>query len=97
MDDSLERAATTATSFDAKQNRGNIFKTKSKATPNELGSQGTSLGGGSRCQKAMGDTVTQTRSERVSKISNDSLLARVNTSQSGKDSLQITELMELCT
>nr|GFD30320.1 hypothetical protein [Tanacetum cinerariifolium] len=77
--------------------RGNIFKTKSKATPNELGSQGTSLGGGSRCQKAMGDTVTQTRSERVSKISNDSLLARVNTSQSGKDSLQITELMELCT
>nr|GEV41202.1 ribonuclease H-like domain-containing protein [Tanacetum cinerariifolium] len=34
-DDSLERAATTATSLDAKQDRGNIFKTQSKATPNE--------------------------------------------------------------
>nr|GEV47716.1 hypothetical protein [Tanacetum cinerariifolium] len=37
MNDSLERAATTATSLDAKQDRGNIFKTQSKATPNESG------------------------------------------------------------
>nr|GEY56060.1 putative reverse transcriptase domain-containing protein [Tanacetum cinerariifolium] len=43
MDDSLERAATTATSLDAEQDIGNIFKTQSKATPNEPGSQGTSL------------------------------------------------------
>ncbi|GJT40501.1 uncharacterized mitochondrial protein-like protein [Tanacetum coccineum] len=35
MDDSLERAATTATSLDAEQNRGYINKTQSKATPNE--------------------------------------------------------------
>nr|GEY68050.1 hypothetical protein [Tanacetum cinerariifolium] len=48
MDDSLERAATTATSLDAEQDRGNISKTQSKETPNELGSQRTSSGGGPR-------------------------------------------------
>nr|GEX96170.1 hypothetical protein [Tanacetum cinerariifolium] len=44
----------------------------------------------------MGDTVAQTRFERVSKISNDPLLARVNTPQSGEDSLKLNELIELC-
>nr|GEV71388.1 hypothetical protein [Tanacetum cinerariifolium] len=44
MDDSLESAATTATSLDANQDTGNILKTQSKATPNDLGSQGTSSG-----------------------------------------------------
>ncbi|GJS06368.1 hypothetical protein Tco_0363164 [Tanacetum coccineum] len=34
-------------------------------------------GGGPRCQETMGDTITQTRFENVSKLSNDSLLARV--------------------
>nr|GEV02865.1 hypothetical protein [Tanacetum cinerariifolium] len=61
MDDSLEMTATTATSLDAEQEKGNIFKTQSKATPNEPGSQGTSLGGDPRCQETMGDTVAQTR------------------------------------
>nr|GEU76546.1 putative ribonuclease H-like domain-containing protein [Tanacetum cinerariifolium] len=61
MDDSLERAATTATSLDADQDRGNISKTQSKATPNEPGSQGTILGGGLRCQEATGDTAAQTK------------------------------------
>nr|GEU85406.1 retrotransposon protein, putative, unclassified [Tanacetum cinerariifolium] len=37
MNDSLERAATTTTSLDAEQDRGNIFKTQSKATSNEQG------------------------------------------------------------
>nr|GEX77827.1 hypothetical protein [Tanacetum cinerariifolium] len=97
MNDSLEKAATTATSLDAEQDRGNIFKTQSKATPNEPGSQGTSSGGGPRCQETIRDVVAQTRSERVSKISNDPLLAGVNTPQSGEDSLKLTELMELCT
>nr|GEX70008.1 hypothetical protein [Tanacetum cinerariifolium] len=46
MNDSLEKAITTSTSLDAEQDKGNIFKTQSKATPNEPGSQGTSLGGG---------------------------------------------------
>ncbi|GKA84470.1 hypothetical protein Tco_0806065 [Tanacetum coccineum] len=44
MDDSLEKAVTTATSLDAKQDRGNINKTQSKATLNEPSSLGTSLG-----------------------------------------------------
>nr|GEX91015.1 hypothetical protein [Tanacetum cinerariifolium] len=61
MDDSLERAATTATSSDAEQDRGNIFKTQSKATPNESSSQRTNLGGGPKCQETMGDTIAHTR------------------------------------
>nr|GEU54294.1 retrovirus-related Pol polyprotein from transposon TNT 1-94 [Tanacetum cinerariifolium] len=97
MNDSLERAATTATSLDAEQDKGNIFKTQSKAIPNEPSSQGTSLGGGLRCQETIEDTVAQARSKRVSKISNDPLLARVNTPRSGEDSLKLNELMELYT
>ncbi|GKA61127.1 hypothetical protein Tco_0760534 [Tanacetum coccineum] len=45
----------------------------------------------------MGDTIAQTRSENVSKLSNDPLLARGNTLQSGEDSLKLHELMALCT
>ncbi|GKE54899.1 hypothetical protein Tco_1490055, partial [Tanacetum coccineum] len=45
MNNSLERAATTATSLDAEQDRGNITKTQSKETPNEPSSLGTSSGG----------------------------------------------------
>nr|GEU56045.1 hypothetical protein [Tanacetum cinerariifolium] len=97
MDDSLERDATTATSLYAAHDIGNIFKTQYKETPNEPGSQGTSSSGGLRCQEVMGDTVAQTRSERVSKISNDPLLAGVNTPQSGEDSMKLTELIELYT
>nr|GEU62236.1 hypothetical protein [Tanacetum cinerariifolium] len=61
MDDILERATTTATSLDAKQDMGNISKTQSMATPNESSSQGTDSGGGPRCQEAMGDTSAHTR------------------------------------
>ncbi|GJV40559.1 hypothetical protein Tco_1418999 [Tanacetum coccineum] len=43
-DDSLERATTTATGLDAEQDRGNISKSQSKATPNEPSSIGTSSG-----------------------------------------------------
>ncbi|GJY64048.1 hypothetical protein Tco_0465508 [Tanacetum coccineum] len=64
MDNSLERAATTATSLDAKQDRGNINKTQSKATPTEPSSPGTSSGGGPRRQDTMGDTSARTRFER---------------------------------
>ncbi|GKF34468.1 hypothetical protein Tco_0107668, partial [Tanacetum coccineum] len=76
MDDSLERAATTATSLDAEQDRGNINKNQSKATPNEPSSLGTSSGSGLKRQETIGDTIAQTRSENVSKLSNDLLLAR---------------------
>ncbi|GKC52472.1 retrovirus-related pol polyprotein from transposon TNT 1-94 [Tanacetum coccineum] len=58
MDDSLERAATSATSLDAERDRGNINKTQSKATLNKPSSIGTSSGCGPRRQDAMGDTIS---------------------------------------
>ncbi|GKC88941.1 hypothetical protein Tco_1149590 [Tanacetum coccineum] len=58
--DSLERATTTATGLDAEQDIGNISKTQSKATPNELSSIGTSSGGGPKRQDTMGDIIAQT-------------------------------------
>ncbi|GKA95301.1 hypothetical protein Tco_0817339 [Tanacetum coccineum] len=97
LDDSLVRAATTASSLEAEQDSGNIIKTRSKATPNEAGSQGTTSGGGPRRQETIGDTIAQTRFENVSKLSNDPLLAKGNTLRSGEDSLKLNELMELCT
>nr|GEX15084.1 hypothetical protein [Tanacetum cinerariifolium] len=48
------RAATTASSLEAKLDSCNITKTQSKATLNELSSQRTDLGGGTRCQENMG-------------------------------------------
>ncbi|GKE36060.1 hypothetical protein Tco_1455382 [Tanacetum coccineum] len=97
MDDSLERATTTATSLDVEQDSGNINKTQSKATLNEPSSIVTSSGSGPRRQETMGDTIAQTRFENISKNSNDPLLTRGNTLQSGEDSLKLQELMELCT
>ncbi|GJY12745.1 hypothetical protein Tco_0382054 [Tanacetum coccineum] len=74
-DDSLEKATTSATSLDAEQDKGNISKTQSKATPNEPSAQGTSSGGGPRPQDTMGGTSARTRFERVSKRSNNPLLS----------------------
>ncbi|GJW96551.1 hypothetical protein Tco_0178359 [Tanacetum coccineum] len=51
MDDSLVRAATTATSLDAEQDMGNINKTRSKETLNEPSFPGTSSGSGPRVKK----------------------------------------------
>ncbi|GKD25766.1 hypothetical protein Tco_1231980 [Tanacetum coccineum] len=45
---SLMRAATTASSLEAEQDSDNITKTRSKATPNESSSLGTTSGGGPR-------------------------------------------------
>ncbi|GJR73318.1 hypothetical protein Tco_0085683 [Tanacetum coccineum] len=61
LDDSLVRAATTASSLEVEQDNGNMIKTRSKTTPNEASSQGTISGGGPRCQETMGDTIAQTR------------------------------------
>ncbi|GJS29349.1 hypothetical protein Tco_0489969 [Tanacetum coccineum] len=97
LGDSLVRAATTASSLEAEQDNGNIVKTRSKATPNETSSLGTTSGGGPRCQETMGDTIAQTRFENVSTQSYDPLLARGYTLRSGEDSLKLTELIELCT
>ncbi|GKE71107.1 hypothetical protein Tco_1529179, partial [Tanacetum coccineum] len=54
-------------------------------------------GSGPRRQETMRDTISQTGFENVSKLSNDPLLAGVNTPQSGKDSMKLKELMEFCT
>ncbi|GJT46148.1 hypothetical protein Tco_0954863 [Tanacetum coccineum] len=97
MDDSLVSAATTASSLEAEQDSGNIINTRSKATPNEPSSPRTSSGGGPRRQETIGDTIAQTGFENVSKTSNDSLLAGVNTPRSDEDRLKLKELMELCT
>ncbi|GKE66672.1 hypothetical protein Tco_1520833, partial [Tanacetum coccineum] len=79
MDNSVERAATTATSLDEEQDRGNINKTKSKVTLNETSSLVTSSGSGPKCQDTMGDIIARTRFVNVSKTSNDSLLVGVST------------------
>ncbi|GKA97130.1 hypothetical protein Tco_0825024 [Tanacetum coccineum] len=97
LGDRLVRAATTTSSLEAEQDSGNITKTRSKATPNESSSLGTTSGGGPRCQETMGDTIAQTRFENLSTQSYDPLLARGNTLRSGKDSLKLNELMELRT
>ncbi|GJV37714.1 hypothetical protein Tco_1410191 [Tanacetum coccineum] len=94
MDGSLERAATTATGLDAEQDRGIINKTRSKATLNEPSSSGTSSSSGPRHQETMGDTIAQTRSENVSKLSNDPLLARVLALETIKTT-QATEIASL--
>ncbi|GJZ95090.1 hypothetical protein Tco_0667293, partial [Tanacetum coccineum] len=95
--DSLERAATTASSLEAEQVSGNILKTQSKATLNEPNPQGIGSGSGPRRQDTMGDTIAQTRFENVSKTSNDSLFAGVNTPRSDEDSMKLKELMKFCT
>nr|GEZ57238.1 hypothetical protein [Tanacetum cinerariifolium] len=89
LDDSLVRDATTASSLEVEQDSGNINKTQSKETPNESSSQGTDSGDGPRCQDTIGDTIAQTRSKRVSKFFNDSLLTRDKTTQENEiDSLK---------
>ncbi|GKA99238.1 putative ribonuclease H-like domain-containing protein [Tanacetum coccineum] len=61
LGDSLVRAATTASSLEAELDSGNITKTRSKATPNESSSLGTTSGGGPGYQETIGDTIAQTR------------------------------------
>ncbi|GJR29544.1 retrovirus-related pol polyprotein from transposon TNT 1-94 [Tanacetum coccineum] len=61
LGDSLMRVATTASSLEAEQDSCNITNPRSKATPNESRSLGTTSGGGPRCQETMGDTIAQTR------------------------------------
>ncbi|GKD98827.1 hypothetical protein Tco_1382724 [Tanacetum coccineum] len=92
------KAATTASSLEAKQDNGNINRTQSMATLNEISPQGTGLGSGPTCQDTiLGDAEAQTRFETASKQSNDPPLSRVNTLGSREDILKLKELMDLCT
>ncbi|GJY29900.1 putative ribonuclease H-like domain-containing protein [Tanacetum coccineum] len=94
--ESMERAAITAASLDAKQDSGNIIRTQSMATLNDPIPQGTGSGSGPKRQDTiLGDRPAQTRFERLSKQSNDPPISRVNTPGSGEDKLKIIELMEI--
>ncbi|GJT46835.1 putative ribonuclease H-like domain-containing protein [Tanacetum coccineum] len=54
-------------------------------------------GSGPRCQDTiLGGVEAQIRFEAASKQSNDPPLSRVNTLESGEDSMKLKELMELC-
>ncbi|GKF05710.1 hypothetical protein Tco_0036378, partial [Tanacetum coccineum] len=96
-EDSVERAATTATSLDAEQGSGNINRTQSMAIPNDPFPQGIGLSGSPRRQDTIGDRPAKTRFERLSKQSNEPPLSRVNTLRSREDSIKLQELMDLCT
>ncbi|GJS32033.1 hypothetical protein Tco_0530415 [Tanacetum coccineum] len=96
-DDRVERATTTAASLDAAHASGNITKTQSTAIPNVPFPQGIGAGGSPRCQEATGGSIAQTRSERVPTQPYDSPLPRVNTLGSDEGSMQLQELMALCT
>ncbi|GJS77636.1 putative ribonuclease H-like domain-containing protein [Tanacetum coccineum] len=96
--DSVERAATTATSLDAEQGSGNINRTQSTTIPNDPFPQGIGSGGSPRSQDTiLGDRPAQTRFKRLSKQSNDPPLSRVNILGSGEDNMKLQELMNLCT
>ncbi|GJS26894.1 retrovirus-related pol polyprotein from transposon TNT 1-94 [Tanacetum coccineum] len=57
--DSVERAATIATSLDAEQGSGNINRTQSTTIPNDPFPQGIGSGGSLRRQDTMGDRPAQ--------------------------------------
>ncbi|GKB48870.1 putative ribonuclease H-like domain-containing protein [Tanacetum coccineum] len=94
-EDRMERAATTASSLEAKQDSGNINRTQYIATLNESFPQGTGLGSGPRCQDTiLGGAEAQIRFDAAFKQSNDPPLLRVNILGSGKDRMKEMELME---
>ncbi|GJR95568.1 ribonuclease H-like domain-containing protein [Tanacetum coccineum] len=108
-DDRVVRAATTASSLEAEQESGNIHKTRSTATLNELYPQGTSSGSGPRCQDTtLGDTDAQTSGEDnmehqddlmdfIPPTPHDSPLSGGHTPRSDEGIPNINELMAICT
>ncbi|GKC53273.1 hypothetical protein Tco_1076018, partial [Tanacetum coccineum] len=72
--DSIERAATTATSLEAVQDSSNIAKTQSMTTPTEPISQETGSDGSPMRQETIEGVSAQTRFDRASKLSYDSPL-----------------------
>ncbi|GJU83645.1 hypothetical protein Tco_1286010 [Tanacetum coccineum] len=59
LGDSLVRAVTTASSLEAKQDSGNITKTRSKEIPNEAGSLVTNSGCGPSDEESLSDDATK--------------------------------------
>ncbi|GJU06081.1 hypothetical protein Tco_1122511 [Tanacetum coccineum] len=67
------------------------------AIPNVPFRQGIGSGGSPMCQEAIGDTIAQTRFERLSIPSYDSPLLGVNTPGSDEKGIELKELMDMCT
>nr|GFA29862.1 hypothetical protein [Tanacetum cinerariifolium] len=91
----MERAATNASRLEAKHDSGNINRTYSMATLNEPLPPGTGSGSGPSCQVTIIRSVEAQTSEipieeSVPTPSNDPL-------PSGKDSIQLNEVMIFCT
>nr|GEY07942.1 hypothetical protein [Tanacetum cinerariifolium] len=88
-----ERAATTATSLDAEQDSVTSLRPNPKQHLMSQAPKGliqVVVLGAKKLLLKLG-------LKEYPKISNDPMLAGVNTSQSGEDSLKLTELIELCT
>ncbi|GKB29790.1 hypothetical protein Tco_0869191, partial [Tanacetum coccineum] len=97
-EDRMERAATIASSLEAKQDGGNINRTQFMATLNESFPQETDSGSDPRCQ----DTILGVQKLKFDlrlhlNKSYDPPLSRVNTLRSGEDNMKLKELMEFCT
>ncbi|GKD09314.1 hypothetical protein Tco_1188999 [Tanacetum coccineum] len=97
MHDGLVRATTTTSSLEAEQGSGNIAKTQTKATSSGPSSLRTSSKGGPGCHFTMGDILVQASPEKVSNLPNEPPLREGNTSRSGEGSMQVLELINLCT
>ncbi|GJY58508.1 hypothetical protein Tco_0458400 [Tanacetum coccineum] len=90
MFDSVERAATTASSLEAEQASGNINKTQFTTTLNEPSFLELGSGSGPWRQETMGGggMQAQTRSKGVSNLSSDPPLSGGHTLRSGEDSME---------
>ncbi|GKE59806.1 hypothetical protein Tco_1510173 [Tanacetum coccineum] len=97
MHDGLVRATTTASSLEAELGSGNITKTQTKATSSGPSSLRTRSEGGPGCHFTMEDIPIQARPKRVSNFPNVPPFREGNTSKSGEGSMQLLELINLCT
>nr|GEY98295.1 hypothetical protein [Tanacetum cinerariifolium] len=93
----LMGATTTTSSLEAEQGSGNISKTQTKAKPSGPSSPRTSLEGSPGCHVTMGGSPVQAWPERLSNLPNVPPLGEGNTSRSGDGSMQLLELMDICT
>nr|GEV60925.1 ribonuclease H-like domain, reverse transcriptase, RNA-dependent DNA polymerase [Tanacetum cinerariifolium] len=97
MHDGLGRATTTAYSLAAEQGSGNISKTQTKATPSGPSSLRTSSKGDPGCHYTIVDSPIHARPKRLSNLPNKPPLKEGNISRSGEGSIQLLELMAICT
>nr|GFC86827.1 hypothetical protein [Tanacetum cinerariifolium] len=97
MHDGLGRAIITASSLEAKHGNGNISKTQTKVTPSGPSSLRNSSEGSPGCHDTIGDSPVHARPERLSNLPNEPPRGEGNTSQNGEGSMQLLDLMDICT